>query len=238
MRPLILFAALPLAACGFAGNQGEHARSSGQHATRDFATSDFTQVDLRGSDDVSVVIGQDFKVHAEGDSKDIERLRIEVVDGTLRIGRESSRDWSWGSSDDLRITVTMPRITGASVSGSGDMDVERGEGDFAGDVSGSGNLNIRALQAGRAALSISGSGDIDAAGAAQSLTASISGSGDIDAEGLTASQANVSVNGSGDISARVNGNAVVSISGSGDVDLGGGATCTVNKSGSGDVSCG
>ncbi|WP_109808355.1 head GIN domain-containing protein [Sphingosinithalassobacter portus] len=238
MRPLILFAALPLAACGFAGNQGEHARSSGQHATRDFAASDFTQVDLRGSDDVSVVIGQQFKVHAEGDSKQIERLRIEVVDGTLRIGREGNSGWSWGSDDDVHIQVTMPRITGASVSGSGDMDVERGDGDFAGDISGSGNLNIRGLQAGRASLSISGSGDIEAAGNAESLTLSISGSGDIDAEGLTASQASVAVNGSGDVTATVNGNASVSVSGSGDVELGGGATCTVNKSGSGDVSCG
>ncbi|QIG81626.1 head GIN domain-containing protein [Stakelama tenebrarum] len=239
MRQLILLAALPLAACGFAGNDGSgRAQSSGERAVRDFAATDFTRVLLRGSDDVTVAIGDGFKVHAEGPAEEIAELRIEVVDGELRIASDHDRSWSWGSREGVRVQVTMPRVEGASISGSGDMDVARAEGDFAGSVSGSGNLVIHAIDAQTVSLAISGSGDIEADGTAQSLDASVDGSGDIDAEGLTVTQASVSVSGSGDISATVNGNASVSIVGSGDVDLGGDANCTISKSGSGDVSCG
>jgi len=239
MRMLLMIALLPLAACQSNWEkQGEAAQASGTGATRSFSASGFTGVELRGSDDVDVRTGKNFSVTAEGDSKVLDLLDVRVVDGTLRVGRRDSKDsWS-GRERGARIHVVMPRLTAAAVGGSGNMTVDRAEGDFDGAVSGSGNLRIADLRGNATELSVAGSGDLDIAGSASKLSASVAGSGNIDARKLTAASADVSIAGSGNVLGTVKGPASVSIVGSGDAELGGGANCTVNKVGSGEARCG
>ena len=197
-------------------------------------------MELRGSDNVIVRVGPAESVNATGPEKILERLKVEVVNGELRIGRESKWNVGWSSDHDpVVITVTLPRLRGASVAGSGDMKVDRVQAtSFDGSVAGSGNLAIGALQADAATLSIAGSGDASAAGQAKSLDISIAGSGDVAAQGLKAERAKISIAGSGDVRAEVTGEADVSILGSGDVTLTGSPRCRVSKMGSGDVNCG
>ncbi|MDP5281348.1 head GIN domain-containing protein [Sphingomonas sp. DG1-23] len=238
MRMLLMVALLPLAACQSNWEKkGDAAQASGSGATRSYAASGFTGVELRGSDDVDVKIGQSFAVTAEGDPKVLDQLDIRVVGGTLRVGRKNSKDGWFGTDHGARIHVVMPRLTAASVGGSGNLTADRGEGDFSGAVSGSGNLTIANLRAGDADLSIAGSGDMRVAGSATKLSASVAGSGDMDAKQLTAASADVSIAGSGNVLGTVKGPASVSIVGSGDAELGGGAKCSVNAVGSGEARC-
>jgi hypothetical protein len=238
MRMLLMVALLPLAACQSNWEkQGQAAQVSGSGATRSFAANGFTSVELRGPDDVDVKTGQNFSVTAEGDPKVLDRLEIRVVDGALRVGRKDSKDQWFNNDHGARIHVVMPKLTGAAVAGSGNLGVERGEGDFAGSVSGSGNLNIAQLSANAADLSIAGSGDLSVAGTTAKLSASIAGSGDIDAAQLTATSADVNIAGSGNVRGMVKGPASVSIVGSGDVELSGGAKCSVSAVGSGEARC-
>lgn len=236
---LLLVALLPLAACqSNAEKQSQAASVSGSGATRTYAATGFTGVELRGPDDVDVKTGATFAVTAEGDPKVLDLLDIRVVGSNLRVSRKDLQS-GWLSSDHgARIHVVMPRLTSAAVAGSGDLSVARGEGDFGGAVSGSGNLTVADLRAGTAELSVAGSGDLSvASGTASKLSASIAGSGDIDAQHLTAASADVSIAGSGNLHGTVNGPASVSIVGSGDADLGGGAKCSVNAIGSGEAHC-
>ena len=242
MRALMLIAAMPLAACSFhsGGNDNQPGvPASGTGTTRTFAVSDFTAVELRGSDDADVRVGPDFSVRAEGPADRLDQLKIERDGDTLRITRKSG-SYSWGGGGrDVKVFVTMPTISAASIAGSGDLTIDRVEGSrFEGSTAGSGDLAVRAIKGGTVKLSIAGSGSIDASGTADDLSMSIAGSGDIDAGGLTASSGDVSVMGSGNATARINGRATVSLAGSGDVDLGDGATCTISKHGSGEVRCG
>jgi hypothetical protein len=236
MRMLLIVALLPLAACQSNWEkQGQAAQASGGGASRSFAASDFTGVDVRGSDDVDVKTGQKFAVTAEGDPKVLDKLDIRVVDGTLRVGRKDDK-W-FGNDHGARVHVVMPKLTAAAVSGSGNLTADRAEGDFDGAISGSGNLSIADLRAGSADLSIAGSGDLTVAGSASKLSASIAGSGDIDAKRLPTSSADVSIAGSGNVLGTVKGPASVSIVGSGDAELGGGAKCSVSAIGSGEARC-
>lgn len=234
----ITAAVLPLAACNFAnGMSGDVVQPSGSGTTRNFDVAGFTGVSLRGADDVEVKTGTAFKVTAEGDSALLDRLEIRKDGDTLRIGRKDG-DWKWGGDKGAKITVTLPRLTSADVAGSGDMTVERAEGDFDGSIAGSGNLSIAQLAGGKADLSIAGSGDLRiAAGQASVIDASIAGSGDIDAPALKAARGDLSIAGSGNIRAQVTGEADISIVGSGNVELTGGAKCSVSKMGSGDARC-
>ena len=242
LRTVLTLCALPIAACSFAssgdddGTPGVVAQGSG--STRTYAIADFTEVELRGSDDIDIRVGPSFSVRADGDAEVLDHLKITKEGNAIRVGRIRSSGWNWGGKG-AKISITMPRLAGTAVAGSGDVTVDRVQGDmFKGDNAGSGSLNIGQLAVGRATFSLAGSGNVKARGEARSLTVNIAGSGDVDASGLKATAADISIAGSGSVRAEVNGQAKVSMMGSGDVDLGGGAKCQVSKMGSGSVRCG
>lgn len=198
MRPLGLLMLLPLIACS-AGNAetGEAAEARGTGPARTYDVAGFTGVELRGSDDVDVRVGPAFSVRAQGPSDELDRLEIRRDGDTLRIGRKRG-NWGWSKGQGVKVFVTMPRISVAAVAGSGDMAVDRVDGDrFEGAVAGSGNLALGAIRADAAELSIAGSGDLTGAGRVRKLEMNIAGSGDIDARQLTAAEASVSIAGSG-----------------------------------------
>ena len=241
MRAIFLLAAVPLAACSFHGNDADRpgVAGSGTGSTRTFAVADFTAVSLRGSDDVDVRVGSGFSVRAEGPSAELDKLKIERDGDTLKIGRKNSNGISWGDHDSVKIYVTMPRVIAAEIAGSGDMAIDKVEGEaFKGEMAGSGDFSVAALTAKQVELAIAGSGNMTLAGAVERLKVEIAGSGDVDASKLKANGADVSVAGSGNVQADVTGAAKVSVMGSGDVDLGKGAKCSTSKMGSGEVTCG
>lgn len=231
--------AAALAACTAGAQEGQEGRD--EQASRNFQVGAFQSVSLTGSPDVIVTVGGAPSVRAEGDARLIERLEIRVENGDLKIGFRESSSWNFGFSRDRHVTihVTAPALGAAALTGSGDMRIDRVEGDrFAAAVTGSGDLEIAQLRAGAASFSLTGSGGIRAAGAAQSASIHVAGSGDIDLGGLEIRSAEVSLMGSGDITARAMETAQVRLMGSGDVAITGPARCSIDKRGSGDVRCG
>ncbi|MFC3579032.1 head GIN domain-containing protein [Sphingomonas hylomeconis] len=233
--------AMPLAACSFDDPESSTPGlpASGSGTTRTFAAADFTAVELSGADDIDVRVGTGFSVRAEGPSDELDKLRIERDGTTLKVGRVRSHGISWGSKNKVTVYVTMPRIAAASLAGSGDLTIDRAEGEaFEGALAGSGNLTIGALGVQSAKFALAGTGDIKAAGLAKELEVEIAGTGDVDAAALKAEGADVSIAGTGSVRAQVNGPAKINMLGSGDVDLGPGARCSTSKLGSGEVRCG
>lgn len=229
-------AALLLAACS--GSSDDTAPAVEPQAQRSFALSGFDKVDLAGPDHVRVLTGNAFAVRAEGPQDVLDKLKVEVVDGTLRIGRERSSNWKWGRNPRATVTVTLPNATGASVSGAGGLTLDRGTGSFTATISGAGDLAVGRIDGDTVTLRLSGTGDIAAAGIADTLNASVSGAGSIRAEELVARRGKVSVSGVGDVAVRIDGPAQVSVSGIGSASLGPKAVCTIRKSGLGSVECG
>jgi hypothetical protein len=237
----ILIAALPLAACSYGSDRDSKPgiAGSGTGSTRSYAVADFTNIELRGSDNVDVRVGTGFSVRAEGPSAELDKLKIEKDGGTLKVGRINGHGFHWGDHKNVTVFVTMPRIAQADIAGSGNMAVDRVDGqNFKGNAVGSGNLDVAALSVQAGDFSVAGSGNIKAKGNARHLRMDIAGSGDIDAGGVKAEGADVSIAGSGAARADVTGPARVSVMGSGDVDLGSGAKCTTSKMGSGNIHCG
>lgn len=239
MRTLAILVALPLMACSCTGESSAGVPGTGSGTSRSYAVGDFSTVALRGADDVDVRVGTAFSVRAEGPSDELDKLVIERDGDTLKVGRRDSSGIGWGSGSKVRVHVTMPRIAGAALGGSGNMTIDRAEGSaFKAASAGSGNLSIAALAVGNAKFSLAGSGAITAGGTTGALDVSIAGSGDVTAKALKATSARISIAGSGSVTAAVTGPAKVSIVGSGDVDLGPGAQCKTSRMGSGDVRCG
>ncbi len=213
---------------------------AGPVASKGYALSGFSEVKVTGPDDVTIRQGDSFSISAKGPQAVLDRLEIEVDGPTLSIGRKREGfGFSSREDDDVEISITMPRLNGVRLTGSGSIDADSIDGDAVeAVVTGSGDLKIAKLTAKRADLTVSGSGDIEIGGGTVGAGEyGITGSGDIDADGLVAQTLEVSVTGSGNVEAQATGAAEVSILGSGDVTLGGGAKCSSRQLGSGTVTC-
>ena len=231
----LLAAAAAISAC--AQSRGE---SGGPTVERDYQIGPFERIEVAGHYEVDVRTGSAASVHATGPEKELERLVVEVKGDRLLIHARKNRGLNFGfsSSEPTRIAVTVPKLSGAAIAGSGGIRVDRVASErFKGEIAGSGDLDVEAIEAGDVELSIAGSGNIRAAGKAKSARFNIAGSGDIEAERLVSETAEVSIAGSGNVAANATATADLTTMGSGDIALSGGAKCSVSKHGSGEIHC-
>jgi hypothetical protein len=190
---------------------------------------------------VVITVGPAFSVSAQGPLETLEKTEVTVEDGKLEIHPVDDDRWrheEWRNYRPATFTVTLPRLSGASMVGSGAMEVDRVEGGaFEASLAGSGTFDIETLSVGEADLAVAGSGELAVRGTARRTEVSIAGAGSVRAHDLSSEHASISIAGSGGADLTVRDEAKVSIVGSGEVDIAGAARCTVSRIGSGDVSC-
>ena len=203
----ILGGALLMAACGFsAGAQEGEEEKAGPSVRKDYQVGSFDRVALGGSHNVVVTVGGAPSVRAEGDAETLDRLEIKVENGILHIGHKNEDGKRWFGGRNHRsatIYVTAPAIAGASIGGSGDLKIDKVQGErFAASIGGSGDMEIGSIRVNEADFSIAGSGDIRGSGAAERSNISIAGNGDIGLQDLETKRMTVSIVGNGDVRAR------------------------------------
>ncbi len=241
--PLI---ALSLPACGYSVSDAvEDVQSHDGNGFADgksitataAATATFDKVKALGPDNIIFVTGDAFSIKAEGNAKAVATLRYKMEDNTILIGREKGK-WFGDEGKGVTITITAPRLSEASLAGSGDFTADKMTGDDVEvKIAGSGSLNVNAVDAKKLSIKIAGSGDAMIAGTAANVDFSVLGSGSIDAKKLTATDAEVSIAGSGDVQLNATGQVEAKVAGSGDINVTGGAKCTSKSMGSGSISC-
>jgi hypothetical protein len=207
---------------------------NGERADEIRDVSAFVKVRSDAELDVEIVQGDQHSVTLSLDSNLLPMVRTRVDNETLYIDtRESIGETVRGP----HVLITVPALSAAKLSGSGDLFVGLDQAELALDLYLSGSGDVRFV--GRAAALgafVSGSGDVRLEGETSDVELSLSGSGDIDARELSAESGSVELDGSGDISASISESAAVSLSGSGDIDLyGGGEVSVDDRSGSGDI---
>jgi hypothetical protein len=225
-----------LATVGCSQARGE---SGGPIVERAYQVGEFDRIDLGGAYDLTVRTGSAVTVHARGGQSVLDKMEVDVKDGTLRIRPKKNGMFNWSHNGKVDLTVTVPALRGASLAGAGDIKIDRIAGDsFEGSVAGAGDLRLDTVEVGKLSFDIAGAGSVYVTkGRAKDASYGISGAGDIHAKGLTSETASVSIAGAGGIHANATKTADISIVGAGDVTLAGGAKCTVSKVGAGDVHC-
>ena len=188
---------------------------------------DFNGINISYPAKVTYIPSDTFSVTVKAAEKDRENTIIRVKDGVLQISPEGT----WGEKkkylifnsnhDDMEITVKAPSISSVNIAGSGVFKCNT------------------TMKAPHLLLSIVGSGDIDIKNIeAKLVSAGIVGSGDINVGVTNASKAEAKISGSGDIDMKCHNcdDVVADISGSGDITLSGN-TKSLDKSvsGSGDI---
>ncbi len=225
---------LSLMACnGQSQNWNSRVRGEGPLVERELDVRDFTGVKLAISGNVFLQQGPDYEVRVKAQENIIDALIMDKKGDDLVIRFEGSVS----TRRSIDIFITLPKLSMAYVSGSGDMV---GKGTFTGTdnfsvgISGSGDMELR-VETGDLEGKISGSGDMKLGGKANNVELQVTGSGDLDADELVAQNVQVRISGSGDVAVHAEENLEVRTSGSGDVAYRGRPRVRSNISGSGDV---
>jgi hypothetical protein len=237
---MVVAALLSTAVLGLGGVAANAQQPAASSAQRSYQVGAFDSLSSAGPHNVVVTVGGAASVRAQGPADILDKMEV-VVDGRrleIRPRREFRNDHRWNDQRRATFYVNAPSLRAASVAGSGDMSIDRVDGDlFTGAIAGSGNLDVRSLRVSSARLSIAGSGDLSARGSAGRSDLSIAGSGNLKLGQLASRNASVSIAGSGNAALNATDAVKVSIVGSGDVAVGGTARCSVSKIGGGSVRC-
>lgn len=199
---------------------GKEVKASKNYVTKQIKVSDFDQIAVSGSLDVTYT-QQSGKPKVEIYTSDniVDLLDIYVKNGKLNLGFKKNVKVSYNK---LEIRVTSEDLNAVNVAGSGDFKFTNG------------------LKTDQLKMNVAGSGDITASNiqCSQVFTANVAGSGDIECKQLKAADMDISVAGSGDLKIE---NALVtsanaSVAGSGTVKISGSADkANYSVAGSGDL---
>ena len=199
---------------------GKEVKASKNYVTKQIKISDFNQIAVSGSLDVTYT-QQSGKPKVEIYTSDniVDLLDIYVKNGKLNLGFKKNVKVSYNK---LEIRVTSEDLNAVNVAGSGDFKFTNG------------------LKTDQLKMNVAGSGDITASNiqSSQEFTANVAGSGDIECKQLKAADMDISVAGSGDLKIE---NALVtsanaSVAGSGTVKISGSADkANYSVAGSGDL---
>jgi Putative auto-transporter adhesin, head GIN domain len=189
-------------------------QGSGVLVTQSRPVAAFGSVELAGSNNVTIHVGQKQSVQVYADDNLVNRVTTDVNAATLVIGNTSG---SYSTNSPMRIEVSVPTLSALTLSGSGTITVSGVEGP-------------------RFTVTIPGSGVVRATGVTERLDAAISGSGQAELGGVEASAVRAVVSGSGEIIVTATKSLDASVPGSGSIMYGGDPSdVTKSVTGSGEI---
>ncbi|MBN8216361.1 MAG: DUF2807 domain-containing protein [Spirochaetes bacterium] len=217
------------------------------------SVSGMTALENAGAMEVTVQVGPEDSCTLEMEENLLGYIETTVVSGTLVIRTRTGS--SLASTLPMRATVTMKKLTIATLTGSGNLDLtgiasnelclilagsgsltSRGGGSaVSASLTGSGNLLASGFSATTVTGDLSGSGTLTLSGRANTLRATLTGSGNLEAGGLTSGDGDLSLVGSGNATVDLSRSLKASLLGSGSVYYSGNPTLSVVGTGSGRV---
>ena len=137
----VIAASAATSACGHSREEG-----AGPNVSRNYQLGNFQAIEVAGPYDVEVRTGGKPGVSAQGSEKLLERTVVEVRGDKLVIRPEEHHGWfsfGWSNNGKARFSVAVPQLSGATIAGSGDIRVDKVQGNrFEGTVAGSGGIDV------------------------------------------------------------------------------------------------
>jgi hypothetical protein len=231
---LLAFSSLSLSA---QKDKWKQVQGNGNIQKESRTVDNFTALDNHGSISVELTYGEKNAVTVEADENILPMITTTVKDGKLVIGSEGG---GYSSQHKLKVYVTMNRITGLDLHGSGGITGNGAfynEGTTVLDLHGSGKIKLGFASFTNLQAGIHGSGNIElTSGKVENLDASTNGSGTLDAYDITSNNVKAKTSGSGDVKVVAVKSLAAETNGSGSVHYKGDLTnVSIKKNGSGTV---
>jgi carbon monoxide dehydrogenase subunit G len=217
--------------------QAATVQGSGTAANETRSVAEFQAISTSGSMDLVVRQGpQQVQVQADDNLVPMIETYVETGNQGPTLFVRWKRSSSYWTRAKVLVTVSLPKLSALSTSGSGDIKLEAfSTPALKVSLSGSGDARLNGLTTDDLGIRIAGSGDVSGNGKASKLSISIAGSGDVRLAEMRADDVQVQIAGSGDAAINAEKTLSVSIAGSGDVSYSGNATVKSSVAGSGSV---
>jgi hypothetical protein len=177
----------------FEGSSNSTTDGSGVAATQARDVGEFTGVELGGSNNVVIRVGEEQSVVVKADDNLLDRVTTEVQSGTLVIGNTPG---SFTTTTPMSVEVSVPTLDALLLSGSG-------------------NIVVDGVEAESLTVELPGSGTLTGSGTATRLEVTVGGSGTVQFTRLVANDVRAVVSGSGSIFVTATESLDGSVSGSG-----------------------
>jgi hypothetical protein len=161
----------------FGGSSNSTNQGSGVPATQSRDVAAFKSLELAGSNNVVIRVGEKQSVVVRADDNLLHRVTTKVQSGTLVIGNIPG---SFTTKSPMRVEVDVPTLNALALTGSG-------------------NIVINNIEAESLKVTLSGSGTLTASGTATRLDVRVGGSGTTQFTRLFAKDVRAVVSGSGSI---------------------------------------
>lgn len=206
---LIMISIFMLSSC-----KKDRLTANGDRMTETRILNEFNNLRISGANKVTVNYGNEYKVVLKGSSNLLPYFKTTLNGKSLDLSYKNANV----SHDDIEIFVTMPFLTGVSLSGSGGLNID---GSFA---------KINEFD-----VAISGSGEVSVNHELiiNKLNINLSGSGKVFFQKAIVKEADIDISGSGDVHLQITDYLKARISGSGEVYYKGNPQLDSRISGSG-----
>jgi hypothetical protein len=161
----------------FGGSTRSTSEGSGSSVTQARRVAPFTSVELAGSNNVLIRVGDKQSVVVRADDNLIDRVTTDVRSSKLVIANTPG---DFSTTSPMSVQISVPTLDGLTLTGSG-------------------NIVVRGIRAGSLAVALPGSGTLTASGTARRLAVTVGGSGSVQFTRLVATTAKAVVSGSGTI---------------------------------------
>jgi hypothetical protein len=173
---------------------------------------DFQKIEIKSIGNLYLSMADTQQVKIQADSKQLNKVKTEVVDGRLIIYNDK------GDFDNVDIYIQHPQIKEIKINGIANvksLDTLKYDNLFLG-VFGAGNMNLM-IESHNLKTQVRGAGDIQLKGSATVHEIQLSGAGDLEALDLITQVTNAKVSGAGDIRVHAVEELNVKVSGAGNV---------------------
>jgi hypothetical protein len=177
------------------GSSSSGTEGSGVSATQTRDVASFSSVELAGSNNVVIHVGEKQSVAVKADDNLLNRVTTDVQSGTLVIANTPG---SLTATSPMSVEINVPALSALTLTGSG-------------------NISVSGIEAQSLTVTLAGSGTLTGSGTATSLDVTVSGSGQAQFARLVASDVQAVVSGSGAIFVTATKSLVASVPGSGTI---------------------
>jgi|TARA_R100000479_G_scaffold33554_2_gene13865 hypothetical protein len=191
-------------------------KGNGNVTTKTVSTSDYDNVHVTGSMDVTLVSGTEGSINVTTDENIHEHLDIRSEGNTLIISVKKGHSIS--TKKGIDVTVPFKDLSEVKLVGSGDITSTKKikANNFETSIVGSGDVILN-VESSSLNAKVTGSGDMKLTGSADNFELKLSGSGDFDGRSFDANATEVYVSGSGDASVTARKSIKARVHGSGDI---------------------
>jgi len=233
---IIVLLAMLLAGCNLLSNPEDRIiRPSDVNISENREVSGFDSIEFSTLGKINIIQGEQESLNISGPDNVVPLIITEVRNKTLIIRTEENVSITIPSSQNpLTFTIVVKDLTGLTVSGVGDTQVDAlSTARMDVTMSGAGVVQFNQLSAETLNLNLSGVGGMELTGEAQKTTIEISGAGGVNAPDLKTSTADITISGLGGVVIWVTDELTGEISGGGNVSYYGDPQTSTSSTGIG-----